>query len=288
MRERTDDPNTDVFADPDQRIRLLLQDTLASTPWATDMFAQASAYQKDFFSYVAHPDTTAEAASQAYGELLGGLADMTNVQIKYGHENVECLRDSSAVIVASNHLGIGQVGSVNNRDRTFDFPGEEIEAFPLGMLPGYVISRILAEKIQMDIRKEEIGDLGMIRRKLPGIFVSDSPQGGGTDILVSDINRACALERQTTFQLFPEGRTSGWANNGGPNDLDAFKAGTFVIGCKTGIPILPVCQYFDPHRGLDLLALPPMRLGEEDLENVHFIKDATRHVMQLALQEAAA
>jgi hypothetical protein len=282
-----DDISMGEFSDQDQRIRSLLHDTLASTPWATDMFARASAYQKGFFSYVAHPDTTPEAANQAYGELLGGLANMTNAQIMYGHEHVERLRDSSAVIVASNHLGIGQVGCVDNRNRTFDFPGEEIEAFPLGMLPGYVISRILTGKIQMDIRKEEIGNLGMIRRKLLGIFVSDSPQGGGTDALIRDINRTRALEQQT-FLLFPEGRTSGWANNGGPYDLDAFKAGTFVIGCKTGIPILPVCQYFDPHRGLDLLVLPPMRLGEEDLENVHFIKDATRHAMQIALLETTA
>jgi hypothetical protein len=285
MHERVDDLSTGT--DQDQRIRLLLHDTLASTPWATDMFAQASAYQKDFFSYVAHPDTTSEAANQAYEELLGSLADMTNAQVKYGHENVERLRDSSAVIVASNHLGIGQVGGVDNRNRTFDFPGDEIEAFPLGMLPGYIISRILTGRVQMDIRKEEIGDLGIIRRKLLGIFVSDSPKGGGTDALIRDINGTCALEQQT-FLLFPEGRTSGWANNGGPYDLDAFKAGTFVIGCKTGIPILPVCQYFDPHRGLDLLVLPPMRLGEEDLEHVHSIKDATRQVMQIALRETVA
>ncbi|MEK7153702.1 MAG: hypothetical protein AAB834_07145 [Patescibacteria group bacterium] len=287
MRERADDLSTGILSDQDQRIRSLLHNTLASTPWATDMFARASAHQKDFFSYVAHPDTTAEAANQAYGDLLGSLVDMTNVQIKYGHENVGHLKDSPAIIVASNHLGIGQVGGVDNRNRTFDFPGDEIEAFPLGMLPGYVISRLLTGKIQMDIRKEEIGDLGMIRRKLLGIFVSDSPQGGGIDALVRDINRTCALEQQT-FLLFPEGRTSGWANDGGPYDLDVFKAGTFVIGCKTGIPILPVCQYFDPHRGLDLLVLPPLQLGEEDLENVHFIKDATRHVMQIALQETAA
>lgn len=287
MHERVSDVSVGIFPDQDQRIRSLLYNTLASTPWATDMFARASAHQKDFFSYVAHPDTTTEAANQAYGELLGGLAEMTNVQIKYGHENVERLKDSPAVIVASNHLGIGQVGGVDNRNRTFDFPGDEIEAFPLGMLPGYVVSRIRTGKIQMDIRKEEIGDLGRIRRKLLGVFVSDSPQGSGTDALIGDINRTCALERQT-FLLFPEGRTSGWANGGGPYDLDAFKAGTFVIGCKTGIPILPVCQYFDPHRGLDLLVLPPMQLGKEDLENIHFIKDATRRVMQQALQEAAA
>jgi hypothetical protein len=251
------------------------------------MFGRASAHQEDFFNYVAHPDTTTQAANQAYGELLGSLADMTNAHIKYGHENVARLKDSPAVIVASNHLGIGQVGGVDNRNRTFDFPGDEIEAFPLGMLPGYVISDFLTGKIQMDIRKKEVGDLGMIRGKLLGIFVSDSLQGGGTNALIRDINRACALEQQT-FLLFPEGRTSGWANNGGPYDLDAFKAGTFVIGCKTGIPILPVCQYFDPHRGLDLLVLPPMQLGEEDLENVHFIKDATRHAMQIALQAAVA
>jgi len=251
------------------------------------MFRQASVGQKNFFNYVARPGTTTEAANQAYEALLDDLADMTNAQITYGHEHVEQLKGSQAVIVASNHLGIGQVGGVDNRDRTFDFPGDEIEAFPLGMLPGYVVSRLLMGKIQMDIRKEEIGDLGLIRRKLLGIFVSDSPGGGGTNALISDINHTCAQDQQT-FLLFPEGRTSGWANNGGPYDLDAFKAGTFVIGCKTGIPILPVCQYFDPQRGLDLLALPPMRLGEEDLGNIPLIKDATRHVMQLALQEAAA
>jgi hypothetical protein len=101
---------------------------------------------------------------------------MTNVQIKDNHEHVERLRDSSAVIVASNHLGIGQVGGIDNRNRVFDFPGDEIEAFPLGMLPGYVISRMLTGKLQVDIRKEELGDLGLVRRKLLGIFVPDSPK----------------------------------------------------------------------------------------------------------------
>jgi hypothetical protein len=153
MRERAEDLGTGMLSDQDQRIRSLLHNTLASTPWATDMFARASAHQKDFFSYIVHPDTTAEVANQAYGELLGSLAGMTNVQIKYGHENVEYLKNSPAVIVASNHLGIGQVGGVDNRNRIFDFPGDEIEAFPLGMLPGYVISRLLTGKIQMDIKK---------------------------------------------------------------------------------------------------------------------------------------
>lgn len=277
----------DQLSDSEVRIRDALHANLASTPWAREMFACASETQKDFFRYAADPQTDSIQANSAYEALLHQLSAMMNVQVRQGQEHISALQDTPSIIVASNHLGIGGVGAVDNYDGSFDFPKVEIEAFPLGMMPGFSVAQ-LHQAQQVDIRKEEKGDIGAIHRKLNGICIS-GPQGQGSlTSLIDEINGVRKANKRNVFLLFPEGRTSGWANNGGPYDLDAFRAGTFVISCKTGMPILPVCQYFDPKRGLDLLVLPPVQLSEADLPNIRNIQATARQAMQEALHAAIA
>lgn len=272
---------------PSERLLTILHNTLASTPWAQEMFAQASVLQKDFFRYAARPDVGRSEADHAYDETLGQLSGMTRVQVKEGEEYARRLKDAPAIIVATNHLGIGGVGYVDNSDGTFDYPRDKIEGFPLGMLPGFLISKWYTGGLQTDIRGEDRGDLISIRKKLSGIVIPNSANSGRTEKVISEINQMRGPDKRHVFLLFPEGRPSGWANNGGPYDLDTFRAGTFVIACKTGLPILPICQYFDPQRGLDLFVLPPIQLGQEDLAQVGLIKDATQQAMQTVLSAAS-
>lgn len=271
----------------EDRIRQLLKDTLASTPWAQDMFATASGLQADFFTSAVHPDTSELEVNAAYIALQQRLTELMRVQVREGEGYLAALQDDPAIIVAVNHLGIGQVGYVDNSDQPFDFPGAEIEAFPMGLVPGYVVSQIHAGKPPVDIRREETGDIGAIHRKLDGIRLFNTGAKGGTQSLIDSIMGVNETGGRHVFQMFPEGRTSGWANNEGPYDLDQFRAGTFVVACETGFPVLPVAQYFDPNRGMDLLVLPPIRLGKQDLPHVGSIKDATRQAMQTRLSAVA-
>src|SRR5262249_12910596 len=106
------------------------------------------------------------------------------------------------------------------------------------------------------------GDMGKIHRKIGSIVVPGTQKSGGLPELVASIKGIAAEHRGTVFIACPEGRTSGWANNGGPYDLDAFRSGLFVVGCETGLPILPVGMYFDPDAAWIIRCCPQCVLAE--------------------------
>jgi len=117
---------------------------------------------------------------------------------------------------------------------------------------------------------EAIGDnLSYVSDDFPDIFGEIHRESGFIHVPppnIQNINRTEALLEQTKNALiarpntgivnYPEGGTSGKYSGLGPYDLDPFKTGGYVIASKLGIRIIPVAQYFDPNKGLQLKVFP--------------------------------
>lgn len=106
-----------------------------------------------------------------------------------------------------------------------------------------------------------------------------------TEQLTQNVLSLIAREPGAAIVMYPEGGTSGKRNNGGPYDLDEFHGGAFVVAIQTGLPILPVCQYFNPEKGLELHILKPILPKQRDIERVDEIKEETKNAMQKRLDE---
>jgi 1-acyl-sn-glycerol-3-phosphate acyltransferase len=94
------------------------------------------------------------------------------------------------------------------------------------------------------------------------------PAGGsGRLVQLEENTKKVLADQKGLVVMYPEGGTSGKRNQGGPYDLDHFQTGAFVIASHLGIPVLPVCQYFNPDGGFEIAILPPVNIpNTEDRE----------------------
>ena len=116
-----------------------------------------------------------------------------------------------------------------------------------------------------------IGDnLSYVSDDFPGIFGQIHRKAGFIHVPPPNIqstNRTEALLEQTREAInkrtnigivnYPEGGTSGKYSGLGPYDLDPFKTGGYVIASKLGVYVIPVAQYFNPEKGLQLKVFQP-------------------------------
>jgi 1-acyl-sn-glycerol-3-phosphate acyltransferase len=113
---------------------------------------------------------------------------------------------------------------------------------------------------------EKIGDnLAYVSDDFPGIFgeihraagfIHVPPQTSEkisrTEVLTQQTKEVVNVRKNIAIVNFPEGGTSGKYNGLGPYDLEPFKTGGYVIASKLGIRVIPIAQYFDKEKGLQL------------------------------------
>ena len=278
IRQRTDTPQ-------DERIRDKLNRVL-STEWSRVAIDDLRGELTDFFTFsLSNPDNTKEITARHAG-LVPRLAEISRSHISSGEENLQKVRQDKAVLVLTNHFGIGILTIIDNKDGKFPVLLPEFAGFPVRLASVSVIARRLNAPLY-ETAVELPPPLSGVQ-KTCGTIIVPAEGEGRTQKLIDDVSAIVDKQPGAVIIMYPEGGTSGKRNEGGPYDLDTFHKGAFACAAQTGLPILPVCQYFNPETGFELHILEPIRLGEEDLGNLDQIKESTKAAMQKKLVEVSS
>lgn len=265
------------------RIRCVLESTLVTSDWARATFLEATRQQKEFLIAAAKEENSRKNLD-AYRKLIRELASLLKVQITSGGQELEKFDQGKPFIVITNHLGLAKITRVDNKNRKIAVELEEVESFPIRHAAISVISGRQAKNLH-EVAVELPGKLREIQADCEVVTIPVEGSGR-TELLVEKVADLVKADPNQLFVMYPEGGTSGKRNSGGPYDLDQFHKGAFVVAAKLSIPILPVCQYFDPNVGLRIYILDPITLNEGDLERVDDIVNSTKDRMQITLNEA--
>lgn len=264
--------------DPQEiRIRQNLESQLAPTDQAKQKFQKAKQLQLDFFRSALTSQNN-EQVRQDYLDLLNQLAEVTNTQIE-GEENLNLLDGSKGVIVLINHLGTPKLSSFEPTEAGLDLPLDKIEPFPIRHAPLAEISKKTGRPI-FETAVTLPTPLDTVQSASGVILVAPSGEGR-LGKLINDVGENLQQNHNSLIVMYPEGGTSGKRSDGNPYTLDEFQTGAFVVAEKLGIPILPVCQYFDPKTGYTLGILPSIKVDSQgDREVFHQIAKSTQDSMQ--------
>src|SRR5581483_6597697 len=254
--ERTPHPRKN---DPlEQRIRKLIEEQACSTEKGKQMFSKVNSLQVEYFkkalASLGNPDQIHEDTQK----LLKDLAEATNSKIVDGKENLAGVPKESPVMVVSNHYGGFKLVMIPQNVLGIDVGQEKIDDVP--PFPIYYAG--------IKPVADELGDeLYDAHLELPGPLLKIQEAAG---LLVIPENEGIYEETKKRTQelfskrpnsmlvVFSEAGTSGKRNMGGPYDLDNLHGGAFSIAQELNVPILPVCQYFNPESGFEIGILKPV------------------------------
>lgn len=211
------------------------------------------------------------------------IANLLKAEIVEGSEFLQTIPKGSPILVMTNHLGLYKlVGIEPKKELNVDIPGYDF-MYPS---PMYFAG--------LNPIAENLGDnLSYVSDDFPNIFgnihrasgfVHIPPQSiekqNRTEILLEQTRDVFELHKNTALVNYPEGGTSGKYTGLGPYDLDPFKTGGYVIASKLKIYVVPVAQYFDPNKGLQLKVLQPYIPETTDREGYEKIAEKDREKMQ--------
>lgn len=259
---------------------------LISTEWAKTAIYNLRQRQEEFLKFAIDNPGTPERIRDAYLRLIAELADSTRSRIISGQEHIEKLQDQKGVIIIANHLGMAKLTRIDNKSRNLLVELDEVEPFPARHAAIVRVAELLNAPI-FETAVELPSPLLEVQKACGVITVAPSGEGR-TEKLIEDVQDTIQQFPGAVIVMYPEGGTSGKRNEGGPYDLDTFHKGAFVVAAQTGLPILPVCQYFNPEKGFELHILEPIRLSEQDLDNLDQIKESTKSAMQQKLIEVSS
>lgn len=250
-----------------------LQDEVLSTQIAKKTFKKLHSFQQDFFTNAFENLDKPDHIMDEYIKLLEKLNNESSTQIVYGKEELTQLKKINIIIV-TNHLGAIKLIPISNKDRTLDVNMDKFEPFPLRHAPLKKITDELGATLVETAVKlpRKLLDI----QKACGVITVATLGVGKTETLIQDTQKKF-LDSPTAIVMYPEGGTSGKRSEGGPYNLDPFHSGAFVVAQRTGVPIVPICQYFDPESGYKLSILEPFTVTQKDLGN---IKDLARDMEQ--------
>lgn len=248
---------TEKIQDPKEiRIRGLLKQELLSTTWAREALGKAKSHLKDFFKKTL---VNPQEARQDYTHLLKDLAEDTHTKIVSGSENLQSplLDKNKGVIVVLNHFGVAKMTDIDPLE--VGLPANQLgmdEPFPMRHATVSKISGQMNRPI-FETAGEQPFPINNIQKNIGEIMITYG-QSGGLNQLKDAVGQTLAKNPTALMVMYPEGGTSGKWNGGRIYDLGDFKTGAFVIAAEFGLPVLPVCQYFNPNRGFELGILPPI------------------------------
>ncbi|OGM26528.1 hypothetical protein A3D00_03430 [Candidatus Woesebacteria bacterium RIFCSPHIGHO2_02_FULL_38_9] len=271
-------------SDPkEQKIREKL-DTLTSTDISRKIIDDLRQRQAVFFDFSFDNLTHKEKILRAYRTLLPELASIANSKIKSGEEHLRPDLQGNGIIIVTNHLGIAKLTRISNFDHKFPIELEEFEPFPSRHALLSPVTQMTGG--QMHETAIELPSTLLKIQESCEVLTIPVKGKGRTELLSKKVRILLSEEDRPIVVMYPEGGTSGKRNDGGPYDLDEFHTGAFVVALKTGLPIVPVCQYFNPNSGFELYILEPIRPKIESADQAEDIAKRTRSSMQLKLKEA--
>jgi hypothetical protein len=224
-------------------------------------------------------------------DFLKELSGLLKAEILEGFELLKGIPNGSPALVMTNHLGLYKLASINpKQDLNIDIPGYDfMYPSPLYFAGLYPVAEVIGDNLSY-VSDDFPGVFGEIHRSAG--FVHVPPQSiektNRTEILQKQTSDVFNQHANTAIVNYPEGGTSGKYSGLGPYDLDPFKTGGYVIASKLGIRIIPVVQYFDPNKGLQLKVLQPYIPEVTDKAGYESMAEKDRQEMQKWLDERKA
>lgn len=265
------------------RIRRVLENTL-QTEWSKSVIEQCREEQIKFFREALGSLHNHNKILIKYRGLLKKIAELCKTKIGDGEQNIDAVASSKGIIIVTNHLGTAKLSRIQNFNREFKVDLDEFEPFPIRHAPFVKI----ADKYGFVLHETAIQMPKPLDRIQEACQVLTIPAEGSnrTQLLIDRVEHYLTKEK-CAFVMYPEGGTSGKRNNAGPYDLDHFHSGAFVVAAYARLPILPVCQYFDPRYGFKLFILPAITITPKDLSEKDKLLETVRSNMQNRLSLAS-
>lgn len=239
------------------RIRGLIEDQAYSTDLGRRMFGDARHILVDYFRESLANAGNPELIHDKTQEALKQLAGTTNARIVSGEDKLESLPKGAPIFALVNHYSGYKLMDIEQSDFGVDFEGMDyVVPFPF-----FYSSLIPAA--------EKLGDnLYDAHLAMPDVF-GRIQEESGLLVIPTENNAYVDIKRKTKeiidktpnalIAIFPEGESSGKRNNGGPYDLVKFHGGSIAIAYELGIPVIPICQYFNPESGFEVGILDSIR-----------------------------
>lgn len=253
----------------DIRIRGLIEQEFLQEPWAKEAFDGIRQTQVEYLRNVVLGVNDPEFVDKSTQEALETISGELRSEIVEGREKLAHIPKGSPVLIMTNHLGTYKLSGINpQRDL-----GEGVDIYdgydfmypyPLYFAGLYPVAKELGNKLSYSsddfpgVYGKVHTEAGFIHVPPPGLV-----QTGRTEQLINQTKELITNQPHTAVVNFPEGGTSGKYNEAGPYDLLDFKTGGYVIAANVGMTILPVAQYFDPQKGMQLKVFEPLKILPE-------------------------
>lgn len=281
------------YVDPDtpeeKKIITLLKEELISTDWAKDTFSDIKKMLVEYFNDSLSNIQNSQYVHNRTQQLLDDIAARTKSKIVSGQENLNGLPKSSSVFLCTNHLGLYKLATINpERDLGLKDVGvDKMYSLPLFHASNMPVAEALNNNLY--IAAFELPDkIGEIQKSAGGVVIRLEAEEnllndgiGGIDYLITQTEKFRNDHANGALSILPEGRTSGKRFGNSSYDLDQFRTGAFVVAAALGITILPVPQYFNPHKGFEVGVLEPICLTKDTTRDQFAdVARATRSKMQ--------
>lgn len=236
-----------------------IKDHVLTTEWANETVAKIRNLQIGYMREVVAKKDPAFIYNRTQ-EVLKEISSILKSEIVEGSQFLLEIPKKSPVLIMTNHLGLYKLTGIDpKKELGIDLPDYNF-MYPFPMYFGGLSP--IAETIgdNLSYASDDFpGVFGEIHRKSGFIHVPPpvAQNTSRTEVLFEQTRKALATKQNTAIVNFPEGGTSGKYSGLGPYDLDPFKTGGYVIASKLGIRVIPVVQYFDPNKGLQLKVFPP-------------------------------
>lgn len=272
-------------SDPKEvRITGLIQNELASTSWAKNVFTIAKDLQLAYF-LDSLKETNPDATFAKTQQLLKTLAETTRSKVLDGENYLDKLDKNAPVFVILNHLGVYKLTEITEKEVGVKFESSDVVLHPFPIYFSSVFP--IAEKLQRPLLEAHVdlsqlsGSLTDVQKAAELLLVPTGNQREGAnsfDVIRERTREIINKRPNAMIVIFSEGGTSGKRNMGGPYDLDKFHGGSFAIAEELDIQVLPVCQYFNPNSGFDLGVLEPVTFNAPHAGDVKTRRDYFRDI----------
>lgn len=263
----------------DQRIRQLIEDHVLSTPLGKQMMKDSHALQADYYKDSLSHSNDPSYIHRKNQELLAAIAKATNSRIIEGERFLDEVPSGKPIFAMVNHFSVYKLTSIEQE--ALGIKTDELDDIPPPQMHFAAVYPV-AQKLGLNLYDAhlELPEPLLTIQRAEG-FIGVPRAKGQFEEIFKRTKEHIAQHPNSMTVIFPEGGTSGKANNGGPFDMLPFHKGTFIMAGQLGIPILPTAQYFNPETGFEIGVFRPFTLGPNlSAEEYSGVADKTRIEMQ--------
>lgn len=274
-------------ADPkEDAIRTKIGDLVLREPWAQGAFQRIRQLQIDYLKDVIANVGDADKVHDETQKVLGDIATLLQSEIVEGAHYLQNLSKGSAVLIVTNHFGPYKLVGIDPKaDLGVDIPGyDAMYPSPMYFAALKPVSDAIGNNLYY-VSEDFPLIFGQIHTNAGFIHVPPAVKTGRAAYLEQQTGDAIQKRPNSAIVNFPEGGTSGKYTGLGPYDLDPFKTGGYVIAAKLGIPVIPVAQYFDKDKGMQLRVFEPYVPQAADKAGFDQLAERDRQNMQAWLDQ---